>query len=182
MESTYVALLMFSLIFLVWKLSTIASRLDRTHRRRDAALNSLRQYLAIRATATAKLITSGNLDPMVASRLREVLENVMNESEKSFVDYLIAESKLTGALCEEFENENQLTQSLNNTKTADLVFELVRSTKRVQLARRFHNDAVGASQLLHKRFVVRLFRLAGHTPAPKAVDLDDRVPNSFQNL
>jgi hypothetical protein len=182
MESTSLLLLTLFLIYFVWKLSTIASRLDRTHRRRDAALNSLRQYLAIRATATAKLITSGSLETNVAARLRSDLENVMNESEKSFNAYLIAESKLTGALCEEFDDDNQILPLLGSTKTADLVFELVRASKRVQLARRFHNDAVGASQLLHKRFVVRLFRLAGHTPAPKAVDLDDRVPASFQNL
>lgn len=172
----------FSILYLIWKLSSIAARLDRTHRRRDAALNSLRIYLAIRATAAAKVVTAGIVETETANRLREELENVMNESEKTFLDYLIAESKFTSVLCDEFDDSKSLQAMMTNTKSSDLLFELVRATKRVQLARRFHNDAVGASQLLHKRFVVRLFRLAGRTPEPKAVDLDDRVPNGFLAL
>ena len=182
MEPSTIFIIFIFLLYFIWKLSSIAGRLDRTHIRRDAALNSFRQYLAIRATATAKLVTSGVLDLVTAEKLRNELENVINESEKTFLDYLLAESRFTGLLCDEFDDAKKLEQILNNTKSADLIFELVRSIKRLQLARRFHNDAVGASQLLHKRFVVRLFRLAGNTPEPKAIDMDDRVPTSFQNL
>ena len=38
--------------------------------------------------------------------------------------------------------------------------------QRVQLARRFHNDAVTDAARVHGKTVVRLFRLAGHTETP----------------
>jgi hypothetical protein len=47
------------------------------------------------------------------------------------------------------------------------------SCRRVQLARRFHNDAVRCVALRRRR--PRWFRLAGHT-WPETVELDDRMP------
>jgi hypothetical protein len=174
-----ISLLVLFVLYFAWKLSSLAGRLDRTHIRRDNALNSLRQHLAIRAACVARIVASGKLETITANNLKLSLEDVLSASEISFREYLSAESVLTGLLCEVFEEEKSLDQLLSSTQSASLVFELTRAAKRVQLARRFHNDAVGASQLLHSRAAVRLFRLAGRTKVPTTVDLDDRVPNAL---
>jgi hypothetical protein len=177
-----IAIIFAVLIYFAWKFSSLAGRLDRTHIRRDNALNSFRQHLAIRATCVARLVASGNLDDVSSAKLKMALEEVLSGSEKTFREYLSAESELTGLLFEIFQDEKDLQDFMSSTNTASMVFDLARAAKRVQLARRFHNDAVGASQLLHARTAVRLFRLAGHTKVPTTVDLDDRVPNALRNL
>ncbi len=169
-------------VYTIWKFSSLAGRLDRTHVRRDNALNSLRQHLALRATSVARLVASGKLDERTTEELKSALEKILDESENTFRDYLTAESELTDVLCEVFSDQISIDVFAKSTKDAKLLYELTRACKRVQLARRFHNDAVGASQLLHARTAVRLFRLAGHTQVPTAVDLDDRVPAGLQNI
>ena len=47
---------------------------------------------------------------------------------------------------------------------------------RVQLARRFHNDAVTDVRRVRRKWVVRLFHLAGHTPMPVTVEFNDECP------
>jgi hypothetical protein len=44
------------------------------------------------------------------------------------------------------------------------------------MARRFHNDAVGAARALRRHRKVRWFRLAGHAPFPLAFEMDDEPP------
>jgi len=166
----------------VWHFSSLAARLHRTHLRRDQALNSLRQHLALRATCVARLVTSGILDDQTSKALKIGLESLIQKSETSFRDYLSAESDLTGLLVDSFSDASIVANLMESTQSASMIFDLTRSSKRVQLARRFHNDAVGASQLLHSRTAVRLFRLAGHTKVPTTVDLDDRVPEGLSTL
>ena len=47
---------------------------------------------------------------------------------------------------------------------------------RVQLARRFHNDAVKDVQRVRRKTVVRWFRLAGHAELPATIEFDDELP------
>ena len=47
---------------------------------------------------------------------------------------------------------------------------------RVQLSRRFHNDAVRACRQVRKQRLVRWLRLAGRTPWPVTVEMDDTPP------
>ncbi len=55
--------------------------------------------------------------------------------------------------------------------------ELDAACRRVQLSRRFHNDAVRACRQLRRQRMVRLFRLAGHTPWPETFEMDDSTPD-----
>jgi hypothetical protein len=57
-----------------------------------------------------------------------------------------------------------------------LFAELAEAARRVQLARRFHNDAVRAARALRRHRLVRWFRLAGRSPMPRPVDFDDSEP------
>lgn len=45
--------------------------------------------------------------------------------------------------------------------------------RRVQLSRRFYNDAVTDVQRLRRKTVIRAFRLAGHAITPRTVEFDD---------
>lgn len=58
----------------------------------------------------------------------------------------------------------------------DLLAELDEAIRRLQLARRFHNDAVRATRALRGHRVVRWLRLAGHAPMPRPIDFDDSSP------
>ena len=48
--------------------------------------------------------------------------------------------------------------------------------RRVELARRFHNDVVRSCVQLRRKRVVRWFRLAGYTALPATADFDDTPP------
>ena len=54
--------------------------------------------------------------------------------------------------------------------------ELAGACLRVQLARRFHNDAVRACRQVRRQRAVRWFRLAGRTPLPQTLEMDDTPP------
>lgn len=57
-----------------------------------------------------------------------------------------------------------------------LLDRLASACHRVQLARRFLNDAVVAARRVRAKRVVRWARLAGRAPAPATVELDDEPP------
>lgn len=165
-----------------WWLSMIAGRLDRIHIRRDEALVALRLQLAWRTSAVAKLLTGGVLDPLSAQVLRAEVENVTAAVDRSLIEYLAAEGEMTQVLCQVFDDAEEVN-AIAETDQARAVFaDLAAACRRVELARRFHNDAVGAAQLLRGRRVVRWFRLAGHTPLPVAVDLADQVPPGLEQF
>jgi hypothetical protein len=52
---------------------------------------------------------------------------------------------------------------------------------RVQLARRFHNDAATDVRRVRRKQVVRVFRLAGHADLPRTVEFDDDLPSSVRD-
>ena len=158
----------------IWWLSMVAGRLDRVHIRRDEALTALRLQLAWRTSAVAKLLNSGLLDPLSAEVLRVEIDNVSHAAEADLAAYLAAESEMTEALCNVFDDADEMQELLTNPAQRAPLIELAAACRRVELARRFHNDAVGAVQLLRQRRVVRWFGLAGRTPWPRSLDLDDR--------
>ena len=45
----------------------------------------------------------------------------------------------------------------------------------MQLARRFHNDAVTDVRRVRRKRVVRWFRLAGHAEMPRTFEIDDEL-------
>ena len=51
--------------------------------------------------------------------------------------------------------------------------------RRVELARRFHNDVVRSALQLRRQRLVRWFRLAGYTALPRTADFDDTPPEGL---
>lgn len=182
MANWQLALLFGFLSVFAWWLSMLAGRIDRVHIRKDEALTALRLQLAWRASAVAKVLTAGLLDPISREVLLAQLESVSTAAQRSLSEYLAAESELTEALCQVFDDSEEVVDLADSTHSAALLQELAASCRRVELARRFHNDAVGSAQLLRRRGVVKWFRLAGHTPWPTSLDLSDRLPQGLEQF
>ncbi len=170
-----------------WYLTYSAARLDRLHARAEGALTALDAQLVRRAEATLELANSGELD--AASSL--ILAAAASESLERQTEHLVDGDLLDGVHFGGRESvESDLTAALTTALTPDVVAQVRAAGQigaadlerieaaaiRVQLARRFHNNAVTDVRRVREKGVVRLFRLAGHAPLPETVEFDDTVP------
>ncbi len=161
MESwLYVALAVLLVVLLLSYASWTAGRIDRLHHRVAAARSALDAELTGRAALVQELAGSGVLDPASSLLL---------------VD---AAHRARAAAPEDREHcESALTRALDVTLTEEPPEpwrgELATAARRVQMARRFHNDIVVSTRVLRRRRLVRWLHLAGHAPIPDTVELDD---------
>lgn len=176
------------LLAAAWYLSYSASRLDRLHAKVEGAVSALDAQLVRRAEATLELATSGAVDPATSL----LLADAASEALERHTHHPLSHDPLDGQTFAGREGtETNLTEALRAALTTETVEELrtdaegpgalglarVESTAlRVQLARRFHNDAVREVRRVRRKGVVRVFRLAGHAALPHAVDFDDDLP------
>ncbi|MGW5331975.1 hypothetical protein [Streptomyces bauhiniae] len=154
-------------------LSWTAGRLDRLHVRMDAARAALDAQLLRRASVAQELATAGVLDPAASIVLYEAAHAARQAEEEQRE---VAESELSQALRAVFEDARQVEGVRAAPGGEDAAHELAESVRRVPMARRFHNDAVGAARRLREHRKVRWFRLAGHAPFPLAFEMDDEPP------
>lgn len=171
-----------------WYLSYSAARLDRLHAKVEGAVSALDAQLVRRAEATLDLATSGAVDPATSL----LLADAASEALERHTHQPLSDDLLDGQTFAGREGtESDLTEALRAALPADTV-EALRadpdspgaealqrveaSALRVQLARRFHNDAVREVRRVRGKWVVRVFRLAGHAALPHAVDFDDELP------
>ncbi|GAA1644592.1 membrane protein [Kribbella alba] len=138
--------------------SWTAGRLDRLHHRVATARAALETELARRSALVAELAGSGVLDPASSLLLLDAAHRARAASE------------------EEREHcESALTRAIGATGTdaEPWASELGLAMRRVQMARRFHNDIVVSTRELRRRRLVTWFRLAGHAPMPGTIELED---------
>jgi hypothetical protein len=138
--------------------SWTAGRLDRLHHRVESARASLETELARRAALVAELAGTGILDPASSLLLLDAAHRARTASED-----------------EREQRESALTRAINATGTEvePWAGELSLAMRRVQLARRFHNDIVVSTRDLRRRRLVSWLRLAGHAPMPGTIELED---------
>jgi hypothetical protein len=197
------------LAIVLWFVWVDASRLDRLHRRVDASRGVLDQQLVRRATVAAELATSGALDPAssivvgeaawsaltaggdagpagAAGELRQVLaEGAPNVRSRAAVDGLDRsqlESDLTAALREVLDDPHEVALMVTDEAGGALLDDLSAAWYRMQLARRFHNDAVALTRSARRAPLVRLLRLAGSAPEPVTFELDDEWPEGLRHV
>jgi hypothetical protein len=170
------------LLALAWYLSYSASRLDRLHHRVEAARAQLDAQLVRRAESAVELATSGLLDPatglLVAGAASDALAAGEHEEpgdEGDAADRETAESDLSRALSVALEDDQVLVETQGGVGT-DLLQRLSSSGHRVQLARRFHNQAVADVQRVRRKRVVRWAHLAGRAALPQTFEMDDEIP------
>ena len=164
------------LAFIGLYLSMTAGRLDRLHRRIDASEHALDMQLLRRSALVLDLTASGVFDPATTIVLADSAHAARVAQDDDRISRGLAESNLSQVLAEAIPDEQE-AEALRETALDTSMLDDLRSTcVRVQLSRRFHNDAVRACRQVRKQRLVRWLRLAGHTPWPLTVELDDTPP------
>ena len=157
-------------------LSMTAGRLDRLHRRIDSARSTLDVLLARRWSVTAEIAGVGALDPAAVAVLVDAVHEARARVDGPEDLRWLSESDLTQALGEVFDDPLDVQELCEDPGVAELLAELAGTCRRVQLARRFLNDGVRACRQVRRQRLARWLRLAGRTPWPTTVEMDDTPP------
>jgi hypothetical protein len=177
---TWVAVALAALVLLAWYLSFSASRLDRLHHRGESSKAALDTQLVRRAAAC--LDAAAVLDPASALLLTDAAAEALAAGEEAALPGAVwsvrreeAESGLSRAL--QITLDEPVPGATGATGlSADTLLALAQACERVQLARRFHNDAVAQAQRVRRKRVVRWARLAGTAAYPVMFEIDDSLP------
>lgn len=156
-------------VYLTWT----AGRVDRMHNRVAAARAVLDAQLLRRSGAALELATSGLLDPASSLVLADAAHQARAVSPEGREQ---AESDLTDALRLALPEPEHVVRLRAEPGAAALLDELAAACRRVEHARRFHNDAVRTTRRLRRKLVVRRLGLAGRAEWPESVELDDARP------
>jgi hypothetical protein len=170
------------LLVIGWYLSYSAGRLDRLHHRVESSRAALDVQLVRRAAAAVE--TAPLLDPATALLVADAAATALTAGEQRDVPGGIeppavaeeVENDLTRALHVALGDPGHVTQLREDPLTREALDVLGQACLRVQLARRFHNDAVAHTLRVRRKPVVRWFRLAGHAGLPVMVEIDDSLP------
>ena len=181
-DLAWLALILLLITFVVWRLSALASRIDRLHHRIDLARASLDAQLLRRARAAEALATSGLVDPASAIVLARAASNSRNADLADPVERSVVESEMSRDLREVFADPEAVTDLLAFPEGEELLGDLSAACSQVTLSRRFLNDGVQAARLLRQGRLVRLFRLAGSAPRPETFEMDDVPPPAFDTF
>lgn len=157
-------------------LSWTAGRIDRLHYRVEGARAALDAALYRRSAIALEVATSGMLDPatslLIADAARRARAAPPEERE-------VAESDFTKALAAVFGEFDDVREIASQPEARELLDELGAVSRRVEMARRFHNDTVASTRALRNRRRVRWFRLAGNAPVPATIEMDDAPPKGL---
>lgn len=175
---------LFVLASAAWR---VADRLDRLHWKVAGSRTALDTQLVRRASAAVELASSGVLDPasalVVVDAAYVALDGAGAADQAAELDGLPAaredaESNLSAALRQALGGPQEVA-NLWDGPAAESAAALAGAWYRATLARRFHNDAVVQALRMRRRRSVRWARLSGRAPAPRTVELDDRMPEGL---
>jgi hypothetical protein len=179
-------LILLVLLVFGWYLSYLAARLDRLHHRVESSRAALEARLARRAAIAVqvgKLLDSPEGEALSRTASR-TLSSATAVERADVHGVLISElpvseryeNELTRALHRAFADPRTAVRLRAGAGSAEALEELIRAGERVQLARRFHNDAVAHAQRMRRKRLVRAARLAGRAQLPQMVEIDDSHP------
>jgi hypothetical protein len=181
--SGWVPLVLALVLVFGWYLSYSAGRLDRLHHRVESTRAALDGQLARRAAAALEV--AHVLDPATALLLTDAATSALTagEEQPAAVPLLEdVENDLTRALQAAFAEPDDVRALRGDPLASESLDLLAQACLRVQLARRFHNDAVAQAQRVRRKPVVRWARLAGHAEWPQMVEMDDSPPTGLVDL
>jgi len=162
-----------ALVLVVLHLHVTANRVDRLHARVDASRAALDAQLVRRSATALELASSGLLDPATALLLAESAHCARKATAEEREP---AESALSRTLRAALDSPGEVSDLRSEEVGRELVNELLAAAQRVQMARRFHNDAVQATRTLRRSPLIRYLRLAGHAALPSGFEIDDAPP------
>ena len=157
----------------MWVAFTI-TRLDRLHARVDAAGAALDAQLVRRAAALLHAVESPeartlpDFDGTQRARFAATAQHALEFTESSQDEGREAVENTVGRMLAELADHSDGLRP-------ETVAELREAAARVQVARRFFNDAVRDTRSVRSRRMPRLLRLAGHRAMPEFFDIDDEI-------
>lgn len=164
------------LVVLAGWLYWTASRLDRMHHRIELARGSLETQLLRRSGSALELAGSEALDPARSLLLVEAAHVARAAGPEEFET---AESELSQVLRAVLADPDEVRSLRDDELVGELVRELADHCRKVELARRFHNDVVRSARELRATRRVRWLRLTGGAGPVETVDLDDEPPSAL---
>lgn len=182
-------------LLVLWWSWVAASRIDRLHRKVAASGAVVDTQLLRRASAASTLAASGVLDPVSSVLIGEAswASIAANQPQTQGMAQLpaelgspgrpgttedrgLVESELSSTLREALDDPDEVAALREEPGADELLDALADAWYRVQLARRFHNEAVAQAQRMRRGWAVRTLRLAGRAPMPQTLELDDAWP------
>jgi len=148
-----------------WYLSYSATRLDRLHTRVETSWANLDGLLQRRAAIAIEIARSEISDPASSLLLTFAAHQAR---EASVRDRSQAETGLSGALGILLDSSHEVIGA--NEK--DLLRELAELTEKIRIAISMHVDAVTRTQLVRRKLINRVFRLAGTAPLPVTYEFE----------
>jgi hypothetical protein len=155
----------FFIALAAWYLSYSATRLDRLHTRVETSWANLDGLLQRRAAIAIEIARSEISDPASSLLLTFAAHQAR---EASVRDRSQAETGLSGALGILLASSDEVTGA--NEK--DLLRELAELTEKIRMAISMHVDAVTRTQLVRRKWINRVFRLAGTAPLPVTYEFE----------
>jgi|SRR5215207_3462190 hypothetical protein len=158
------ALMIIVAVGLVWRITWLATRVNRATVRAERSWSVLDAALVGRAQRAAELTTMPGIDPptalLVLDAAAAALEPELRHGERER-----AESDLSHVL--------DVVDPMLRTNPSELDSDRIRAS----LYRRLHNDAVVTALSLRRRRTVRILRLAGRSVEPRPFEMADGAIN-----
>ena len=158
----------FIVLFAIWYLSYSATRLDRLHHRVETSWANLDGLLQRRAAVALEIAKSDIADPASALLLTAAAHQARDAQMQTRSQ---AESGLSGALGLLLNDGHFVDGRIEK----DLLRELSDLTDKIRVAIALHVDAVTRTQMVRKKPVFRIFRLAGSAPLPVTYEFEADV-------
>lgn len=166
-------------------LSWMATRLDQLHARVANARATLHAQLALRSAAVLELAGAGVLDPatalVVADAANRARTALSRAGDQGIASPAAAREQtvLTNALQVSLGDPEAVAELGALPEARETLADVLDASRRVELAHRFHDDAVALTRERRNGAVVRIFHLAGHAPLPEAVHFADAPPTGL---
>ena len=148
-----------------WYLSFSESRLDRLHHRVETSWATLDSLLQRRAAIALEIARSAITDPATSLLLTA---SAYQARSADVEDRSSAESVLSGALGMMLLERESIVAKSDQV----LLQELEQLTDKIKVAIAIHVEAVTRTQLIRRKIVFRLFRLAGTAPLPVTYEFE----------
>ncbi len=152
-------------ILIFWYLSFSASRLDRLHHRVETSWATLDSLLQRRAAIALEVARSAITDPATSLLLTA---SAYQARSADIEDRSSAESVLSGALGMMLAERESIVAKSDQV----LLHELEQLTDKIKVAISIHVESVTRTQLIRRKLVFRLFRLAGTAPLPVTYEFE----------
>lgn len=134
--------------------------------------------LARRRDIAELVVASGLIDPASGLLIGDAVATVDAVDPADDSARGLAESNLTAVLGVVFDDPLEV-DAMMREPGGDVVRRLADQSRRVEIGRRFYNDAVFATVQMRRRPAVRWFRLQGRAALPVPFEMNDTMPAGF---